>query len=442
MRSLKPVRWKEGMFLRPHHMQQHELYLESRESSRLKALESYFWGLIALEIQEDSLSNFMMSVRSLQAVLPGGALIDIPGNARLSGRPFDTYMEKAGRPLDVHIGVRALEPSSPLVAAREGDSPDVRFVTVDQEVYDLDAGGDPATLEMMEYNARLFFGDEPRHGYDTLQITRLVSTGDKGNPVAVDETFAPPSLALRGSAALHRMSRAVVERLSVILRDLGKARGSSDPDPLILYQAISGSLPVLKDMVQDGQVHPRTMYQELARLAGSLFYREKTGRSADEVPSYDHDEPARVFETLRQLIFELSEMVIRQPFTTHEMERVGDEFRVSMPPEAKTPGVRLFLEVLADDSTPKVRTLVLGAKISSPDRIATLRDYALPGIPTEALPGPPPELGPGRKGTYFRLKHEHEEWGGHVLPAGKMTAFLLSAPEDVKFNLIIIFPEV
>lgn len=438
---MKPVRWKEGMFLRPHHLQQFELFLEFRESSRLHALESHDWGVVDLELQEDSLSNFMLAIRSLKAVMPGGTYVDVPANARISGRSFETYLAEAGKPLDVHVGLRAPEPSRPQVATGGDVQSDARFHALTQEVYDLDAGGDPTNVELMEYNLRLFFGEEPRHGYDTVQIARLLSTGDKGKPVAVDGSFSPPSLTLRGSAPLHATARSVVERLAVVLRDLGQKRGSSDPDPMILYQAISGSLPVLKDMVQDGMVHPRRVYQELARLAGALYYREKTGRSADEVPPYDHLEPARIYDRLRQQIFDLSELVIRQAYVTCEMAKSGDEYRTALPAEARTAGVRCFLELMADDSTPRVPTLVMGAKISSPERIATLRDYALPGVPTEALPGPPPELGPGRKGTYFRLKHEHEEWGGYVLPAGDLTAFMLGAPDDVKINLIIVLPE-
>ena len=51
MSSLKPIRWKEGMFLRPQHLQQFELFLESRENNRLKTLESHSWGLAHLKVR-------------------------------------------------------------------------------------------------------------------------------------------------------------------------------------------------------------------------------------------------------------------------------------------------------------------------------------------------------------------------------------------------------
>ena len=50
MKVLKPMRWKEGMFLRPQHFQHYDLYLESREVNRFHAAESYYWGLLRMEI--------------------------------------------------------------------------------------------------------------------------------------------------------------------------------------------------------------------------------------------------------------------------------------------------------------------------------------------------------------------------------------------------------
>ncbi len=86
MKLRKPMRWKEGMFLRPQHFQQYDLYLENREYSRFRSLQVHGWGLLALEIDADALTNFVFQVNELRAVLPDGALIDVPGNARTGGR--------------------------------------------------------------------------------------------------------------------------------------------------------------------------------------------------------------------------------------------------------------------------------------------------------------------------------------------------------------------
>ena len=76
MDNLKPVRWQEGMFLRPHHLQRAELYHEAMRNGRLKALEPQGWGLVHLELSEDALENFNLSVKRLRIVLEAGGLVD------------------------------------------------------------------------------------------------------------------------------------------------------------------------------------------------------------------------------------------------------------------------------------------------------------------------------------------------------------------------------
>ena len=67
------------MFLRPHHLQHYDRYLESREIGYLHAIDHYGWGLLRLEIEEDSLDNYMLNIRSVPAVLHDGTLIESPG---------------------------------------------------------------------------------------------------------------------------------------------------------------------------------------------------------------------------------------------------------------------------------------------------------------------------------------------------------------------------
>jgi type VI secretion system protein ImpJ len=430
------------MFLRPHHLQQYDRYLESREIAYLNAVEHHGWGLIELEIQEESLANFVLAARSLRAVLPDGTLVDVPGNARIPGRTLDKKSFEAGRPVDVTIGVRRLEERRPQTAGNGAAAGQARFLTVSEEVYDLDAGRDPASIEQFEYDLQFFLGEEPTQGYETLPVARLMFTGDPARPIRLAPGFAPPSLVLSASPVLHGLTRGVVERLSTVLRETGDVRGSDKAGELILFQALSGSLPVLKDMVQDGKVHPRRAYLEMARLVGTLYFRDDKARSLDDIPLYDHRDPGPVFEKLRELTYELSTAVIVKRYRKFPMEKAaGDLFRVGLPPDGKVPGVRLFLEVGVVESAPKVKALMVAAKISAPERIPHLKQFALPGIANEALQGPPPELPPGQTGYFFRLKlEEGNEWPTHVIPAGVLATFLLGAPPDLKLTLIVISP--
>ena len=80
------------------------------------------------------------------------------------------------------------------------------------------------------------------------------------------------------------------------------------------------------------------------------------------------------------------------------------------------------------------------AKISTPGRMDTLRQFALPGISTEPLAGAPPELPAGQTANFFRLKlEEGTEWSTYVVPGGALAVFLINAPQDVKLTLVVLF---
>lgn len=438
----RPVRWKEGMFLRPHHFQQHELCLEARSAALVRAVAPLGWGVRQLELNEAALDNHVFELRAFSAVFPSGTVVELGANARLAARGFEALMAEAGRPLEVHVGLRRRDDQQAQSSEDEQAPGTARYLVRRLDVTDRETGADAQPLEFLDLNLQLLFGGEPAAGFETLPVARLVRTGNRARPVVLDPHFAPPALELSAAPALHAAGRATIERLSTVLRALADVRGSQNPGHHVLYQALSGSLAVLRELAGDGLAHPRQVYLELARLAGTLLYRDETGRTVDDIPPYDHAAPAPVFERLRQLIVELSEPAFDRRWTRTPLGRAGDLFRCTLPAEAKRPGARLVLEAQAVESTPRLRTILLGAKISSPVRIDTLTRHALPGIPTEMLTSPPPELPPGQAGSFFRLQVEAgAEWSTHVAPGDELAAFLLGAPADIALQLVTILPE-
>jgi type VI secretion system protein ImpJ len=426
------------MFLQPQHFQQQELHLEAREFARFQALNPFCWGVIGAQFDESQLANFTLVAQALRLVFPDGTLVDVPGNARVPARGFEELLTQAGGRLEVRVGVRHLE----VQRAQAGtDMDDRRYVISPDEVEDLDSGQSKTPVEKLEYNLRFFFGEEPAHGFETLPIARLERMGDPARPVRVDPAFAPPSLLLAASRPLHEAARGVAAMLQRTLDEREHDRMGENARDLMLYQALSGALPVLREMNRDGIVHPRRVYLELARVAGALLFRDARQRTVEEaVPGYSHREPAPVFSALLQLIGELCEHHVRERWIRREMERDGEVFSVTLPDEAKAAGARCFLEVLADASAPKVPGLLKHAKISNPERVSFLVTRALPGVPTEPMAGQPAELPPGQTGSYFRLKQESDEWNVQVLVSDRLAVQMRGADPDVRANLVVVLP--
>src|SRR5436853_433706 len=76
--TTRAVHWHEGMFLRPQHFQtaqRHWLHLANRSE---KWDLQYNWGLRAIDLDLDALSNYRFVVRSLEARLRDGTLVAVP----------------------------------------------------------------------------------------------------------------------------------------------------------------------------------------------------------------------------------------------------------------------------------------------------------------------------------------------------------------------------
>jgi len=443
MADVRPLRWKEGMFLRPHHLQQQASYSAALWADQLRLLETYGWGVIRLELLEESLLNYVVTVKAFRAVFQDGTLVDVPGGARLPAVTLDPKrMADAGVPVDISVGLRRAEDRRPMSAFADEGEGRARCLTVMDEVYDLDTGRDPVTVERLEYDLRFFVGDEPTHGYDTLRVARLVFTGNNDRPVAMAPGFAPPSMALDATDCLIGAARGVVEMLSLVLREKEEVRGREDqPGELIRFQALSGSLPVLRHMVATGAIHPRWAYLEMVRLAGTLFFRASADRSMDEIPEYDHSDPGPVFGRLRQLIEDLGKGVIKRRWRSVPMSRSQDLFEAGLPSEAKASGVRLLLRVEADLPPTAVANLMQYARVSDPARMEFLTRNILAGIPCDRLVGPPNEIPLSESGVFYLLKTESgNEWTKHVMKGEKLAALLPGAPVSVRLHLVYLLP--
>ena len=78
------VLWGEGLFLRPHHFQAIERL--SHDSSRTSELWAtpFFYGLHRLEIDQDALSNWRVSLSECHLRFKDGTQLRFPQDAHIS----------------------------------------------------------------------------------------------------------------------------------------------------------------------------------------------------------------------------------------------------------------------------------------------------------------------------------------------------------------------
>ena len=77
------VFWSEGLFLRPHHLQQNDRYIEHLLEKRVRYTTPYPWGFAQLEIDKDLTEQSKFAVRNASGVMPDGTPFDVPGDSCL-----------------------------------------------------------------------------------------------------------------------------------------------------------------------------------------------------------------------------------------------------------------------------------------------------------------------------------------------------------------------
>ena len=72
------VFWSEGLFLRPHHLQQSDRYVEHLLEKRVRHVTPYPWGFSRFEIDSDLSQQSKFALRQAAGVMQDGTPFDMP----------------------------------------------------------------------------------------------------------------------------------------------------------------------------------------------------------------------------------------------------------------------------------------------------------------------------------------------------------------------------
>jgi predicted component of type VI protein secretion system len=76
--TVRNVHWHEGMFLKPHLFQTAQRYQAYVAARNEKWDLNYNWGVRAIDLDRDALSNYRLVIRSLQVRLRDGTNVSVP----------------------------------------------------------------------------------------------------------------------------------------------------------------------------------------------------------------------------------------------------------------------------------------------------------------------------------------------------------------------------
>ncbi len=415
------VHWSEGLFISPQHFQLSERRLREEIALAQQWHVGYAYGIRKIEIDQDALSNWRVSLSTLHIRLRDRTFVRFPEDSILTPVEIPrTAFRNSQERLMVHLAVPQLQLGRKNAESQNSDGT-ARYSVESQEVEDENQAGNPIVMDVRWLNAKILLGSDELSGYETLPIMRLRLGSIAEAPPEVDPDYIPPILAcdawsylqdrILGNAADQLGSLA--DQLARNMLDRGVAFESGhreDLERIFKLHAINVALGYLVNLPVVRGIHPLTAYMELCRIVGqiSIFLPE---RRMQKVPVYDHDDLGGCFIAIRKML-DLDTEKQRRAYIKRPFVGAGLQMQVRLEREWLTPGWTFYMGVeskLSFNEIDKLLTDRLDLKLGSSDVVENIYRGGKGGVKARPEAAPPRDF-PGTGWTYWKLDRGSEAW--------------------------------
>ena len=453
------VFWHQGLFLQPQHFQHLERQLHFARTPFVRMLNPYPWGIESLTIADTAISNRVLEIREIKAVLPDQSYLQYPGNLQLAARSFDTAWSNPDKPLSVYLAVRRFSAANPNVTVidsiGQASEVDTRYVSLSNpdSARDLYSPGSEALVPTIMYVARIVFDHEidALDDHDVIALAQLIRDGEV---IKFDSVKVAPAVMLSASDTLMHLVRDIRDEMLGRLRQLEEyksPRGVNaedlDANFLMMMQAVqvlNRHVPALTHVLEAKHVHPWGVYGLISQCVGELstFSHRfdvygRVGATDQGLPSYDHLDLGRCFSAARDLVGRLLSEIAMGPEFSVTLQ-LGDTYHSGPIPLVYFSGrYRFYLVLQSEQIHDFTAEQVVGSvRTAAPSVMPDLIDYALPGVDVLELPGPPQGLPRRADARYFRIEQVSEGWQT-VQDEGSVAFYWPDAPEDLRVVVIV-----
>lgn len=407
------VVWSEGLFIRPHHFQQNDRYVEGLIENRVRHVTPYPWGFSRIEIDRDLAQQSRFGLRRAAGVMPDGTPFDLPDQSPLPA-PIDVPEASAGQwlwllmplgaPNTREVDAAAAESASRYSQGKATLIDSTSALRVEEEIY--------LAHPRLSFEVR----SGPKPGFQGLPIARLVEVRDRA--VVFDEQFAPPVL----TSAIHPVVSGWVDRVIGWIENKleGLARFAADPtaggglqaSDYFMLLLLNRHIPVLRHFRESRYVHPERIYTEFLRIAGELATFATADRRARPYPPYDHDNLGAVFAPLLRDIQDfLSNVTDRRAIRLELIELARNAFSSPIRDRSLFRSATFVVEVAASLPLTQIQAQFPHLfKVGPNTKMNEIVHAHLPGIDLVHIPTPPPQIRAITNHVYFMLDQNSRLW--------------------------------
>ena len=410
------VIWREGLFLQPHHLQQHDRYFESLVAGVASGVTPYAWGVRELTLDEELLKLGKIAVKSCTGLTPDGAVFRVPQS---DDHPPALDAPDSAKNTIVYLAVPTRRQGAVEVDMTGAAQSAARFLPAEIEITDT-MGRDRRPVQVAVGKMRLQFALDLDDLADQLviPIARIIEVRpDK--EIVLDKSFIPTCTDARAAPTLHGFLRELegmlshrAEALAGRLSQSGATKGVAEISDFLLLISVNRALPQIRHLLTIENAHPAVVYQLCTGLAGELSTFMTPEKLSPEFPVYAHDDLTNVFQPVIRSLRQYLSAVLEQN-------------AISIPLEARKYGISVAM--VADKRLLTSATFVLAAKANVPaesvrrhfptqakfgpvEEIRQMVNSALPGIGLRPLPVAPRQIPYHAGVVYFELDRDSQYW--------------------------------
>ncbi len=407
------VAWTEGLFLRPHHLQQNDRYFERLLESRVRQITPYPWGFSLIEIDRDLAQQSKFRLRAGAGVMPDGTPFEVPADSPLP-QPIEVPDTAANQivwlsmpfaaPNTRELDENGSENASRFTKGAETFIDSTSSLRIEEEI---DVAYPRLAFELRK---------TPKSGYANLAVARVIEVRDKA--IIFDEQFVPALLTCSAYPVANGWIDRVIGWIDNKLEEL--ARYAADPTAggglqsvdYFVLQVLNRHINVLKHLRHSAYVHPERLFEELLRLVSELATFATAERRARQYPAYDHDDLENVFNPLlRDLQDFLSARLGRRAIRLEIIERAQNAFVSPIRDRSLFRNASFVLEVASGRPLTEIQHQFPNLfKVGPNTKMNEIVHAHLPGVPLVHLPTPPPHIRAITDHVYFYLDRKSPLW--------------------------------
>ncbi len=415
------VHWSEGLFLRPHHLQTSQRWLETVFRGGLDSMHPFMWGFIELNVAAEPLENFTLRVDNCSIRMKDGTWVQIPENTQIPPLNFEDALDRGHGSVEIHLGIPEMQEvraNSVTLENPEQVEGTPRFEPHSILRRDENTGANPQMIYVRRMRGRLFTADQDMTGYETVALGRVKRSDRPGALPEFDPLGAGPLIAVQADAGLSGLINSLIDQIEakdeVLAREAREHRMlftdgvAVNTEHLLKLHAMNQARGELKALQQSPVLHPYDMFVVLCRLIGhlSVFHDDLV---PGILPRYNHDRPGETFDQLRARIEILLEAMRPMAYAERRFDRKKDAqgregLEVELDRSWIDENLEMFVGLTSDDmDIQELQRHIynrLNFKLASPTRAPKIANIAVRGLRIDVKSVPAGTL-PRRPGLHY-----------------------------------------